>query len=85
VPDAEYFITLALFTRLNDGVSEAHIVSEDVAVTTGPVSGVPLAVPVLEIDPASTSLCAVLYVAVHVSDAAGASVPLGQLTALKPV
>ena len=53
--------------------------------TAEPFGGVPLAVPVLEIDPASTSLCVVVYVAVHVSEAAGASVPLGQLTALKPV
>jgi hypothetical protein len=75
--------TLALFTRLTAGVSDAGMVSEDVTVTAGPVGGVPLAVPVLEMDPASTSACVVVYVAVHVSEAAGASVPLGQLIALK--
>jgi hypothetical protein len=76
---------LALFTTLTAGASDASIVSEDVAVTAEPVGGVPLAVPVFEIDPASTSDCVVVYVALHVSDAAGASVPLGQLIALKPV
>jgi hypothetical protein len=60
VPGAEYFITLALFTTLNDGVSDASIVNEDVAVTAEPFGGVPLAVPVLEIDPASRSVCVVV-------------------------
>jgi hypothetical protein len=55
-----------------------------VAVTAGPVGGFPLAVPVFEIDPAFTSACVVVYVAVHVSNAAGASVVLAQLIALKP-
>jgi hypothetical protein len=59
------------------------MVNEDVAVTAGPVGGVPLAVPVFEIDPASMSACVVVYVAVHVSEAPGASDRLGQLTALK--
>jgi hypothetical protein len=35
-------------------------------------------------DPASTSACVVVYVAVHVSEKPGASEALGQLTALKP-
>jgi hypothetical protein len=59
VPGAEYFITLAVFTRLSAGL-EAEIVNEDVAVTTEPVKDVPLAVPVLEIDPASRSACVVV-------------------------
>jgi hypothetical protein len=36
------------------------MVNEDVAVTAEPVGGFPLAVPVLEIDPASTSACVVV-------------------------
>jgi hypothetical protein len=54
-----YFITLAVFTKLSAGL-EADIVNEDVTVTTGPARGVPLAVPVLEIDPASMSACVVV-------------------------
>jgi hypothetical protein len=60
------------------------MVIEDAAVTVEPSGAVAFAVPVLEMDPASTSACAVVYVAVHVSDAAGASDGLGQVTALKP-
>jgi hypothetical protein len=59
VPGAVYFITLAVFTKLSAGL-EADIVNEDVTVTTGPARGVPLAVPVLEIDPASMSACVVV-------------------------
>ena len=39
----------------------ACIVKADVVVTAGPVGGVPVAVPVLEIDPASTSVCVVVW------------------------
>jgi hypothetical protein len=60
IPGDEYIVTFALFTTLTAGVSIASIVNEDVAMTPGPVGGVPLAVPVLEIDPASTSACVVV-------------------------
>jgi hypothetical protein len=60
IPDAEYNTTFALFTTLTAGVSMACIVKADVVVTAGPVGGVPVAVPVLEIDPASTSVCVVV-------------------------
>jgi hypothetical protein len=36
------------------------MVNEDVTVTTGPLGGVPLAVPLLKIDPAFTSACVVV-------------------------
>jgi hypothetical protein len=66
VPDAEKLVTLADFTTLmalDVGVdvptlpgATAGIVSEDVAVTTGPVGGVPVAVPVLLSEPLVTSV-----------------------------
>ena len=47
---------LADFTRAMAGLAGvAGTVSDDVAVTFGPVGGVPVAVPVLEREPASTS------------------------------
>ncbi|MEU8385219.1 hypothetical protein, partial [Streptosporangium sp. NPDC048865] len=46
-------------------------------VTAGPVGGVPDAVAVFMIVPASTSACVVTYVLVHVVEAPGASVVTG--------
>jgi hypothetical protein len=60
-------------------------VTVELAVTLVPDGAVPVAVPVLERDPASTSAWVVVYVAVHVSDAPGARVLLGQEMAERPV
>ena len=54
------------------------------AVTTGPVGGVPVAVPVLWSEPLVTSVEVVEYVALHCSDAPAASVGSGQTTADSP-
>ena len=54
--------------------------TELVTVTTEPDGDVPAAVAVLFTVPASTSACVNAYTFVHVIDAAGASVPTGQLT-----
>jgi hypothetical protein len=48
-------------------------------VTAGPVGGVPDAVAVSVMEPASTSACVTVYVPVHVVDAPGANVVTGQV------
>jgi hypothetical protein len=48
-------------------------------VTAGPVGGVPVAVAVSMIEPASMSACVTVYEPVHVVDAPGASVVTGQV------
>jgi hypothetical protein len=50
------------------------MVTVDVAVTVAPFGPVPEAVPVLVTLPLLTSACVVVYVAVHVLEAPGASV-----------
>ena len=60
------------FTIAISGVCVAKIVTFDASVTVTVDGAVPVAVPVLLIDPASTSACVVVYVAVHVSEANGA-------------
>src|ERR1035438_8097079 len=56
-------------------------ITEEVAVTLGPApeGGVPVAVPVLEIEPLVTSAWVVVYVAVQVSVEPGERELLGQL------
>ena len=75
---------LAVFTIEIAGVRVPGMTSDDVSVTTAPNGEVAVAVPVLEMLPRSTSACVVVYVAVHVVDAPGASVVTGQLTAESP-
>jgi hypothetical protein len=65
VPVPEKLVTPADLTRpiagvLFDGVVETGMVSEELAVTHGPLGGVPLTVPVLEMLPALTSACVVV-------------------------
>jgi hypothetical protein len=50
----------AVFTTLIAGASDAGMVNEDVAVTAEPSGADAFAVPVLEMDPASTSVCVVV-------------------------
>ena len=67
-----------------DGPLGAVTVAEPVSVTGGPLGGVPVAVAVFAIDPASMSACVAVYDAVQVVDADGANVDAGQLTADRP-
>jgi hypothetical protein len=53
-------VEVTLFITVKAGEAVAGIISEDVIVTTEPLGGVPLAVPVLEMDPAFTSACVVV-------------------------
>jgi hypothetical protein len=66
------------------GVWTAGMTSESCALALGPDGGVPIAVPVFEMNPRFTSACVVVYVAVHVVDAPGASVVTGHVTAESP-
>ena len=63
------------------GLRAIGTVAVSVSVTVGPAGEVPVAVAVFTIDPASTSACVTVYVAVHVVDAVGARVEAGQVTA----
>jgi hypothetical protein len=74
----------ALLTRSTLGELVAVTVSASVSVTAGPAGGVPVAVAVFAIDPASTSACVTTYVVVHVVDALGANVLTGQLIGDNP-
>ena len=74
VPAAAKPLTSADLTMPIEGLGTAETVALDVAVTAGPVGGVPAAVAVLTTWPASTSAWVVVYVAEHVTDAPGASV-----------
>jgi hypothetical protein len=62
------------------GADEIGVVTESVPVTGEPVGGVPDAVAVFTTCPASTSAWVSVYVFVHVVDAPGASVVVGQDT-----
>jgi hypothetical protein len=68
----------AVFNSATDGAEVAETVADDGAdVTGGPVGGVPDAVAVSVIEPASMSACVTVYVPVQVVDAPGASVVTG--------
>ncbi len=54
-PGPSKLVTLADFTTPMAGAEMAGTVADDWAVTAAPDGGVPVAVPVLVIDPASTS------------------------------
>src|ERR1700733_6457064 len=76
---------LADFTRVILGLAVGpQMVTDDVAVTLVPAGEVPVAVAVLVMAPLSTSVWVVVYVAVHVSEAAGANCVAGQLMADRP-
>ena len=72
------------FTIVIDGNWVAVTVSESLSVTDGPVGGVPDAVAVFTIDPASMFAKVTVYDAVHVVDTKGARVDAGQLTTERP-
>ena len=78
---------LAVFSNANDGAVAAVSVADDGAeVTAGPVGGVPEAVAVFVIEPASTSACVTAYVPVQVVDSCGSSVVTGhEITGGAPV
>ena len=52
--------------------------------TSGPLGGVPVAVAVFTIEPASMSATVTVYDAVHVIETEGASVDTGQLMTERP-
>ena len=54
-------------------------------VTAGPLGGIAAARAVLMIEPAFTSACVMVRIAVHVVDAPGARVATGQVTADRPL
>ncbi len=60
VPDEEYEATEADFTMAIEGCGAKGIFNVEVPVTGGPLGGVPVAVPVLDIEPAFTSACVVV-------------------------
>ena len=62
----------------------AVTVSESVSVTGGPLGGVPDAVAVFTIEPASIFATVTVYDAVHVVDTEGANVDTGHDTTDKP-
>ena len=62
----------------------AVTVVESVSDAGGPTGGVPAAVAVFTIEPASTSDCVVVYDAVHVVDTEGANVDTGHDTTERP-
>ena len=66
------------------GFEVAGTVAESVSVTGGPLGGVPAAVPVFTMEPASTSACVTVYDAVQVVDPEGAKVDTGHDTTDKP-
>ncbi|MEO3814738.1 hypothetical protein ABGB17_37565 [Sphaerisporangium sp. B11E5] len=69
----------AVFSSDRPGAGVPVIVTvEGADVTAGPVGGVPDAVAVLTIEPASMSACVTTYVPVHVVESWGASVVTGQ-------
>jgi hypothetical protein len=81
-PAAVTVVGLAVFSSDRLAIALAVTVAVDGGeVTAGPAGGVPDAVAVLVIEPASMSACVTTYVAVHVVDVAGARVVTGQLTA----
>src|ERR1700744_3183498 len=84
VPAAVKLAGSADLARGMAGVCVAVIVTVDWAVTPGPLGGGPVAVPVLGRLPASTSAWVVVYVAVHVSLAAGTSEAAPQMIVDSP-
>src|SRR6266702_5591966 len=79
-PTALTVAGLAVLTTVSAGDCVTVTIAVDGGeVTGGPVGGVPDAVAVSFTDPLSRSACVTTYVAVHVSDAAGANVALGQV------
>jgi hypothetical protein len=77
----------AVFSNARLGADVTATVADDGAeVTAGPVGGVPDAVAVFVIEPASTSAWVTVYVPVHVADAPGANVVTGhEITGGVPV
>ena len=72
---ASRFVRFAVLAMVIAGACAPVIFASDGAETTGsPVGGVPVAVAVLSIAPASTSACCTTYVAVHSSSPPGARV-----------
>ncbi|MFF3443340.1 hypothetical protein [Streptosporangium sp. NPDC002721] len=72
----------AVFSNARPGAGVIVTVAVDGAdVTAGPVGGVPDAVAVFTIAPASASACVVTYVLVHVVEACGANVVTGHVIA----
>ncbi|MEU8385210.1 hypothetical protein [Streptosporangium sp. NPDC048865] len=70
----------AVFSSVRLAAGSPVTVAVDRAdVTAGPVGGVPEALAVFTIDPASTSACVVSYVPVQVVEAPGASVVTGHV------
>src|SRR5262249_38926768 len=84
VPTASKVVGLADFTSVISGLATAETVVDDSSSTSVPSGAVPVAVPVLLIEPRSTSACVVVYVAVHVTLASGASGPAGHVTDERP-
>src|SRR5262249_45166686 len=84
VPGAVISTTFADLVMPIAGTCAAGIVRLDSSVTAVPLGGVPVAVPVFVMLPAFTSACVVVYVAVHVMDAPGASAVSGQFTLDRP-
>ena len=83
-PAAVTLFGVADLSTVIDGKDVAVTVTESWAVTAAPVGGVPLAVAVFEIVPASMSAWVTVYVAEQVVVAAGAKVMTGQVTAVRP-
>ncbi|SNT64886.1 hypothetical protein SAMN05216276_11422 [Streptosporangium subroseum] len=80
-PAADTADGTAVFSNVRSATGVAVTVAVDGSeVTAGPVGGVPEAVAVFAIDPASTSACVVTYVPVHVVEACGANVATGHVT-----
>jgi hypothetical protein len=79
-PAAVTVVGLADLTSVRAGPDVALTVAVDGGedVTAGPVGGVPDAVAELDTDPLSISACVVVYEPVHVVDAPGARVVVGQ-------
>ena len=67
-----------------DAACTTGTVCASVSVTGTPTGGVPVAVAVFAIDPASMSACVTVYDAVHVVEAPGVSVVTGHATADRP-
>ena len=63
----------------------AGTVTVEVAMTFGPVDGVPVAVPTFVMDPALRSAAVVVYVAVQLSAAPAASCVVGHTMTERPV
>src|SRR5262249_32939864 len=84
VPGSVICTTSADFVMPIAGACAAGIVRLVSSVAAVPLGGVPVAVPVFVMLPAFTSACVVVYVAVHVMDAPGASAVSGQFTLDRP-